>query len=77
MVVGKQVLVKFFQPFRTVIVGSYQGFYTKRVYITDFIYIDCFVYFHTDIRISRNNIGYLKPRQIKGFTPFRVSNWRS
>lgn len=49
MVVGKQVLVKFFQPFRTVIVGSYQGFYTKRVYITDFIYIDCFVYF---IRIS-------------------------
>ena len=48
MVVGKQVLVKFFQPFRTVIVGSYQGFYTKRVYITDFIYIDCFVF----IRIS-------------------------
>ena len=74
MVVGKQVLVKFFQPFRTVIVGSYQGFYTKRVYITDFIYIDCFVYFHTDIRISRNNIGYLKPRQIKGFTRRGASN---
>ena len=48
MVVGKQVLVKFFQPFFPVIVGSYQGFNAKRVYITDFIYIALFIF----IRIS-------------------------
>ena len=41
MVVGKQVLVKFFQPFFPVIVSSYQGFNAKRIYITDFIDIDC------------------------------------
>ncbi len=62
MVVGKQVLVKFFQPFFPVIVSSYQGFNAKRIYITDFIDIDCLVYLHSYIRISRNNIGNLKPK---------------
>jgi len=74
MVVGKQVLVKFFQPFFPVIVSSYQGFNAKRIYITDFIDIDCLVYLHSYIRISRNNIGNLKPRQIKGFTRRGASN---